>query len=672
MQIRRVRLNNFRQFWGTQELIFPVEGKKNVTLIHAENGFGKTSILNAVLWCLFKEVTPKFELPDDIVNYEALKEGNNTSRVEVEFEFEKSLYLVQRGYVAESKKAPLTAYRIVSGSHAQLPAPETFVSSVVPQEMAKYFFFDGEAAESFAAARNYKGIATAIRTILGCSLADTAIADLKEVCKNVDREIGDRADDVNIEDLERRLTEKDTELEMAARIREQTVSALAALREQHEEILDRLRTAQAAQEIQKQRDDKQEQLVRVRANIAECRQAIVKWIGQRSLQVVSRRLSRVALDFVDEASLKGKIPSPYNEDFVRGLLGSGLCVCHRPLPSGSAEWTAVADLLKTAGNAEVLRRVVRARARLQLLRRDAGEAPRALGEYRTALARYVADQAKLEQQVEELGKKIEGLPIKEIADRERSRGVIERKIAGENEKLGGIKGHIVQVERDRALIDAELTALARKNKRTAHLFAKRQLALQAIGVLRELLDNYEVQARSTIQGKINEILEVVAHKDFRCVVNESFGIELMLNQRTTPKSGGENQLLSLAFIAALVKFAADRIDANEPILRPGTVAPLVLDAPLGQLDPSYQRSVAEFLPSLAHQVVLLVSGSQGGDRVLEALEPYVAAEYILVQENAGPRGKKEAMQRVIHGRKYDLVLFNQERTMTRIEKVSRT
>src|SRR4051812_40482268 len=114
-----------------------------------------------------------------------------------------------------------------------------------------------------------------------------------------------------------------------------------------------------------------------------------------------------------------------------------------------------------------------------------------------------------------------------------------------------------------------------------------------------------------IQDEVNAILEVVAHKDFRCRISDSFAIEMILNERATAKSGGENQLLSLAFIASLVRFAAERIDADDLVLKPGTMAPLVLDAPLGQLDPSYQESVAEFLPKLAHQVVLLVSGSQG-------------------------------------------------------------
>ena len=67
MLIRKIGLNNFRQFYGSQELELATSPERNVTLIHAENGFGKTTILNAVLWTLFYEVTPKFENKDKIL-----------------------------------------------------------------------------------------------------------------------------------------------------------------------------------------------------------------------------------------------------------------------------------------------------------------------------------------------------------------------------------------------------------------------------------------------------------------------------------------------------------------------------------------------------------------------------------------------------------------------------
>ena len=672
MRIKKVSVKNFRQFYGTQELEFPVTAKRNVTLIHAENGFGKTSILNAVLWALFKQITPKFERPEDIVNYEALDEGEKTAQVEVLFDYKDQDYLVQRTHHQQwegREKTDLSAFKIQSGNAKILPAPETFTASVIPPEMAKYFFFDGEAAESFAAARNYKEIANAIRSILGCQLAEIAMADLKDLTKTVDREISDASGDVNIEGLEKKIAAKRQEIETAVSLREQTISNINTWKDLLDQIIQELRKMIGVEEIQKQRDDKVMLKKEADAEILSCQEEVLKWIGQRSIQVVSKRLSQVALDFIDEASLRGRIPKPYHEEFVKGLLKQGLCVCHRPLPAGSPEWKAVAELLKTAANAEVLGRVVRARARSQLLREEATKAPLALTSQQAKLAKYITQRAKLEQEIAELGKKIEGLPVKEIAEKERSRRHLEEKIDKEREKLGGVKAHLVSLEKAKKELEDELEALARNNKKTKRLLAKRHVLTRSAGLLDALLEKYESETRALIQADVNEILETVAHKDYHCRFNDNFTLELILNKRATPKSAGENQLLSLAFIASLVKFAASRINSSDLILKPGTMAPLVLDAPLGQLDPSYQESVAEFLPKLAHQVVLLVSGSQGGDAVLKALQPYVAAEYVLIQENRGPQGKKKLLKRVLRGKERDLIVYNCPRNRTLIERL---
>ena len=136
-----------------------------------------------------------------------------------------------------------------------------------------------------------------------------------------------------------------------------------------------------------------------------------------------------------------------------------------------------------------------------------------------------------------------------------------------------------------------------------------------------------------------------------------------------PRSGGENQLMSLAFTSALIEYSRLRAGASGEILSPGTVAPLVLDSPFGQLDAQYREATASFVPRMASQVVLLVSSSQGDKTVMDALEPHIGAEYVLVSENRGDRGAKPDDSIVVQGREWRASLYNQDRTMTRIEKV---
>ena len=52
MILERVVLENFRQFKGSQDIVLSDLRGRNVTVVHAENGAGKTTILKAVLWGL--------------------------------------------------------------------------------------------------------------------------------------------------------------------------------------------------------------------------------------------------------------------------------------------------------------------------------------------------------------------------------------------------------------------------------------------------------------------------------------------------------------------------------------------------------------------------------------------------------------------------------------------
>ena len=139
--------------------------------------------------------------------------------------------------------------------------------------------------------------------------------------------------------------------------------------------------------------------------------------------------------------------------------------------------------------------------------------------------------------------------------------------------------------------------------------------------------------------------------------------------REVAKSTGENQLLGLAFTGAIAKYAKERRDDVDDILLPGTVAPLVVDSPFGHLDPLYRRGVAEFLPTLASQVILLVSTSQASETVMTTLADKIGEEYVLTRHNRGDGTGKEPEFIDIKGRTYDLTTYGSEIEGTRITDV---
>ena len=53
MKIKTIELNNYRLYKGINKIVFPNGNNKNLYLISGENGFGKTTFLHSLLWCLY-------------------------------------------------------------------------------------------------------------------------------------------------------------------------------------------------------------------------------------------------------------------------------------------------------------------------------------------------------------------------------------------------------------------------------------------------------------------------------------------------------------------------------------------------------------------------------------------------------------------------------------------
>ena len=70
MIISKIALNNYRLYQGVNEIEFKVKNGKNIYLISGENGFGKTTFLHSLIWCLYGRLITEVEA-DVRSNYSA-------------------------------------------------------------------------------------------------------------------------------------------------------------------------------------------------------------------------------------------------------------------------------------------------------------------------------------------------------------------------------------------------------------------------------------------------------------------------------------------------------------------------------------------------------------------------------------------------------------------------
>jgi len=175
---KKLEIQNFRIYGGKQEIIFSTDKNKHVTLVHAENSTGKTTMLNAIKWCLYgkaDEFTDQKSLVND-------RSGKTSCSVRLNFSFDNVDYTAYRTYSQQyTGDKSFTLEKIVNGNNTPISDPETSINRFLPRDLSNYFLFAGEHLTGSLG----QGDANkkAIRDILGFNLPETAQKDLTKILK---------------------------------------------------------------------------------------------------------------------------------------------------------------------------------------------------------------------------------------------------------------------------------------------------------------------------------------------------------------------------------------------------------------------------------------------------------------------------------------------------------
>jgi DNA sulfur modification protein DndD len=671
MWLEEITLKDFRCFYGEHILRLSTDEEKNVTLIHAENGVGKTTLLNAMLWCFYGTTTAKFERKHDLVNHDAAAAGRSSAFVEVLFEHNNSRYRARRyaGSGTHGERV-FTIMRLDDGHSRQIDNPDSFISTVIPKTMIGHFLFDGEHAEVFLGEENRGSIRRAVQDILGCNLINTAIADLDDSLSYYRKQMPKTKASASITTLSQAIESIENQIAAAKTAIENLKLDADAVNQQIADIDDKLRNSAAAKELQRRREGVERQLAGARKRAKDGQDEVLKWLGDHGRFLVSNKITDQTYDHLQAQENKGGIPSPYNEEFVRDLLELEKCICGADLKPGTDPYEHVASRLHKAANATLRSRLNGIRATISQLKSEREKAPGRLDAANKRLVAARGDITAAEAELGEISEKLQGIDFDEIALRETKRNALRTKLTEIERSIGAMGSRISAAESDKAAKQTELKRQAEEDD-GARIFVKRHSVCELLKVrLAKELEEEEEEARRMLRLGIGRVLQATSRKTFKLRLSDEYAVSLVNEAGTQlPKSSGENQLLGLAFTAALVEFAKLRQNAQDHRLLRGTVAPLVLDSPFGQLDDSYRQTTGEYVPRMASQVVLMVSGSQAGGGAIDALRERIGKELILVRTNKGPRKEGASEFKHLHGKDYETTLFDQPADGTEIVEV---
>ena len=139
MQFEKIEIKNFRGYYAENLLEFSNNENKPLTMVVGNQGGGKSSLMEAIQWCLYGE---------DIKQLRHV-EAEGPAEVALTFTHEKKKYRALRQTEDNSTKA-LIMHSLESDGRqgAPLQMPQEIINNILPKALKGWFFYDAEDREN--------------------------------------------------------------------------------------------------------------------------------------------------------------------------------------------------------------------------------------------------------------------------------------------------------------------------------------------------------------------------------------------------------------------------------------------------------------------------------------------------------------------------------------------
>ena len=386
IELISARVRNFRQLRDVK-LSFARSAGCHLTVIKAENGTGKTTLMTALTWGLFgdeglgeaRQSRGTYRISTyrvHPVDWDVENDGR-TCQISVTIEFAtidsdtgiKTTYtLIRKAEVDTSQESAarinqpdLKILKQTSAGDAPLTNANAFISnSILHKNLKDVFFIDGDRALAFIEANDSRSkkrerVEQAVRQLLGIEILEKAETHLKETRRRAVKAVKrigapTTAGGISIEDIAEKEEKINSRLQKLEQQEKQINQDIKATRERKENADKALHEALAAGSGDRQ--ELESNLFRQKNTLKSERESYEKLLErQRELLNGSALLNCVAAgrmsyagELLEELENDGVIPDTLPE-VVRDRLSRQECICGRDVSEGTEGHQALSELL---------------------------------------------------------------------------------------------------------------------------------------------------------------------------------------------------------------------------------------------------------------------------------------------------------------------------------------
>lgn len=648
MRLNYIKLENFRQFKNLN-LEFAKERDKNITIIMGDNGAGKTTLAQAFFWCFYGETSFKTKELVNIVELEKKSIGEKLRvKVELSFDYNAMEYFLVREteYIKKDSNRfnniqETKVYMSKKNKNGEMEKVnfEKEIRKILPKELSKYFFFDGERIEKMSKdiqdERHAEDFSEAVKGLLGLNGMISAIKHLKskKIRNNVIKKYNEKISLINDSEISQMSQELNICIDEIESIDEE-LKELIKDKEKNFQMRDicikELQTLELSKNLQKKRDE-YEKKINEKKNYQE--EKILNMFRvfhkEEIREFLYENLVKDALKELENYQIKDSIPG-LNSKILNFLLKEHKCICGRKIEENSNEYNNIYKLLNNLSKNSKDLKISNFKSQLLTKLDKKIKLLAEIKEYNNDISILEDEILDLEQEIYDIDEKLSdknlGEKINELnknkKDSELNINKIEEEEAIKREKKG-------EREAKRKELEVELKKISEKNKESERIILYKEYAESIYEFLCKKLEEKERIIRNELQETINQIFKEIFNGELSLEIGEKYNVYVTAKNYETETSTAQSIAVIFAFISGIIKLARKYQKEKENISEP---YPLVMDAPLSAFDKYRICTICNVLPNIAEQVVIFIKDTDG-DIAKENLKNKIGKFYTLNKIN---------------------------------------
>ena len=646
MRFKQIEIHNYRQYRDLTLEFRP--GDHDLQLIVADNGVGKTNLLNAFTWCLYGDEphlgNRKYDAGEPKLNKEVIAEcvqnsvwvenvsvivtvelgdtKNSTVKIKRSVPFR---LLQKNGLEFIEKKAEeqftVTVTNGIDGQALSLKneGATAYINRYLPESIREYFFFDGEQLNTYFQETKGDRIKEAVYSISQIDVLSRTIDHLKTTVSGKKRDAS--AISSSTAQIYKKLDElKQTRDGDIDRI-ERNQSSLFEAKRRLSDIDGQLRGVEDVRGIENEREATLEleksYLEHYKRDQAKYYEFVRKMMVDFNLYPVAKK----TLDVIERMEREGHLPPSIDPEKLQKALSMGTCtLCGHSLNEDErAHIEAMLNQFKVSSETSNI---------LSSMRSELKRIVDSVKRYPAERKQVLQSLKKDEQGLEQIGLRLNDINARITKFAESSddlkrlfeeREQLDAEIASLNQGIGAFQSKKDEMDGMISVWEKKLNAELEKDKKTEAANRAISFGNRALSVLKAAEKAIVDDVRKRMESRTEALFKGLVWKNSKCdriELTERYQLSLYDRQGYSCAgtcSAAERSLLALSFTLAMHEVS-------------GFDSPLFIDTPIARASGENRENFAKTLVEVSKnkQLILAFTPDEYSEAISREFEPAIA------------------------------------------------